>query len=136
MLISRISSFSQILLCCLLSTGPGKLILILFDLLQIVNQAIITDKPVFTYRGIMMDTARNFISLPRLKRLIDGMSYSKLNMFHWHITDTHSFPFYSKTRPMVNSNEIIGNGKIALLMHIFFYDLNTMHSLHTTIAKL
>jgi len=27
------------------------------------------------------------------------MSFNKLNVLHWHITDTHSFPFYSKRVP-------------------------------------
>ena len=32
-------------------------------------------------------------------RTITGMSMSKLNTFHWHITDSHSFPYVSKTWP-------------------------------------
>ena len=27
------------------------------------------------------------------------MSYNKLNVFHWHITDTHSFPLHLKSVP-------------------------------------
>lgn len=27
------------------------------------------------------------------------MSYNKLNVFHWHLTDTHSFPFISNREP-------------------------------------
>jgi hexosaminidase len=38
--------------------------------------------------GILLDTSRNFFSVEVLKRLIDGLSYNKLNVFHWHITDT------------------------------------------------
>ena len=29
------------------------------------------------------------------------MSYDKLNVFHWHITDTHSFPMYSRRVPQL-----------------------------------
>jgi len=69
--------------------------------LQIVDRAVIQDKPIYKYRGVILDTSRNFISIANLKGLIDGLSYNKLNMFHWHITDTHSFPFYSKSVPLL-----------------------------------
>lgn len=36
-----------------------------------------------------------------IKKIIRGMSYDKLNVFHWHITDTHSFPFYSRRVPQL-----------------------------------
>ncbi|XP_075234366.1 beta-hexosaminidase 1 [Lycorma delicatula] len=59
----------------------------------------ITDKPAYPYRGLTLDTSRNFISLNSLKRTLDGMAANKLNMFHWHITDTHSFPFEPPSMP-------------------------------------
>jgi hexosaminidase len=30
------------------------------------------------------------------------MSYDKLNVFHWHITDTHSFPLVSRRLPQLS----------------------------------
>ena len=38
-------------------------------------------------------------SLKVLKKIVDGLSYNKLNIFHWHITDTHSFPLKLKSVP-------------------------------------
>jgi len=64
----------------------------LSDSLQIVSSAEIIDSPAFPYRGLMLDTSRNFFSVKSILRVLDGMSYNKLNTFHWHITDTHSFP--------------------------------------------
>lgn len=64
----------------------------LTDSLQIVSQAEIIDSPAFPYRGLMLDTSRNFFSVKSILRVLDAMSYNKLNTFHWHITDTHSFP--------------------------------------------
>ena len=34
-----------------------------------------------------------------MKKIVDGLSYNKMNIFHWHITDTHSFPLKLKSVP-------------------------------------
>jgi len=73
----------------------------LLNCLIIVDKSIISDKPTFTYRAITLDTSRNFYSIKSIKRMIDAMSYNKLNTLHWHITDTHSFPFFSKRVPQM-----------------------------------
>ena len=46
----------------------------------------VTDEPAYVHRGLLIDTARNFISLATIKQIIAAMSYDKLNVFHWHIT--------------------------------------------------
>lgn len=65
----------------------------------IVGSAEIEDSPKFRYRGLLLDTARNYFSVDSIKRTIEGMAMVKLNTFHWHITDTHSFPFVVKSQP-------------------------------------
>ncbi|KAF5283858.1 hypothetical protein FQA39_LY04678 [Lamprigera yunnana] len=67
--------------------------------LRIPNKVHITDAPVYAYRGILLDTARNYITVETIKRTIDGISASKLNTLHWHITDSQSFPYVSKSNP-------------------------------------
>ena len=59
----------------------------------------ITDTPRFLHRGILLDTARHFEPVSAIERLIDAMSYSKFNVLHWHVVDTQSFPFQSRTYP-------------------------------------
>ncbi|CAH1108307.1 unnamed protein product [Psylliodes chrysocephalus] len=70
--------------------------------LQMPNNGYITDKPAFPHRGIVLDTSRNYISVDVIKRTLKAMGASKLNAFHWHITDTHSFPYVSKSRPQLS----------------------------------
>ncbi|ORY53652.1 hypothetical protein BCR33DRAFT_654918, partial [Rhizoclosmatium globosum] len=59
----------------------------------------ITDKPSYSWRGISLDTSRNYIPVPSILRTLDGMSAAKLNVFHWHIIDATSFPVVSTTYP-------------------------------------
>lgn len=65
----------------------------------IVGSAMIEDEPEFKHRGISLDTSRNFISVDALKRTINGMAMVKLNVFHWHLTDSQSFPLLLKSHP-------------------------------------
>ncbi|KAJ3988339.1 N-acetylhexosaminidase [Lentinula detonsa] len=53
---------------------------------------ITNDKPAYVYRGFMLDTARNFFSVSDIKRTLDAMYLVKINTFHWHITDSQSWP--------------------------------------------
>ncbi|XP_050326620.1 probable beta-hexosaminidase fdl [Bactrocera neohumeralis] len=69
------------------------------NLLHILSKAIIIDTPRFRYRGLMLDTSRHYFSVEAIKRTIVGMSHAKLNRFHWHITDSQSFPYVSKHFP-------------------------------------
>lgn len=66
---------------------------------QMLAQATIVDAPAYKHRGLLLDTARNYFSVKSIKRTIDGMAMTKLNTFHWHITDSHSFPMEVKSQP-------------------------------------
>ncbi|XP_022872625.1 beta-hexosaminidase 2-like [Olea europaea var. sylvestris] len=59
----------------------------------------ISDVPLFMHRGIMLDTSRNYYGVKDLLRLVKAMSMNKLNVFHWHITDSHSFPVVLPSEP-------------------------------------
>lgn len=47
----------------------------------------VEDYPRFDYRGIMLDTGRNFKTKQAVLRLLDQMASYKLNKFHFHLSD-------------------------------------------------
>jgi hexosaminidase len=47
----------------------------------------ITDRPRFSYRGLLLDSARHMQSIDFLKRTIDLLAHYKINRLHWHLTD-------------------------------------------------
>ena len=57
----------------------------------ILDDARILALPFFTHRGVSLDRARKFIPLTTIKEMLDSTSFSKMNVFHWHITDSQSF---------------------------------------------
>ena len=65
----------------------------------IADEVRVEDSPAFPHRGVMLDTARHFISVEKIEELIDAMSYSKLNLLHWHVTDVQSFPLVLNSHP-------------------------------------
>lgn len=67
--------------------------------LMIVSTANVTDAPTFKYRGLLLDTSRNFFTVAAIERTLDAMAANKLNTFHWHITDSNSFPLYLESLP-------------------------------------
>lgn len=85
--------------------------------------------PIFVFagcRGLLIDSARHYISVNKIKRMIDGMSTMKLNILHWcdpsstgsifpdriiaadcfscsrHLTDLESFPVQSERYPLLS----------------------------------
>jgi len=53
----------------------------------------IKDEPAYPYRGVMLDTSRNFYPVDALKRTIDAMSWAKLNTLHWCAFQTMLSPY-------------------------------------------
>jgi hexosaminidase len=64
----------------------------------------IQDSPLYPYRGIMIDSGRNFLSLPKIYEQINGMALSKLNVLHWHLADAQSWPIQMTSYPAMSQD--------------------------------
>lgn len=59
----------------------------------------IEDKPMYTYRGIMIDEARHFFGMDIIKQTLNEMAYHKLNVLHWHLTEDQGWRVEIKKHP-------------------------------------
>lgn len=62
---------------------------------------VIDDQPRFPWRGLMLDTGRHFMPLPRVRQTIDGLEAVKMNVFHWHLSEDQGFRVESKKFPQL-----------------------------------
>jgi hexosaminidase len=60
---------------------------------------VITDRPRFGYRGVMLDVARHFIPKNDVLRFIDVAAAHKLNVLHLHLTDDQGWRVEIKKYP-------------------------------------
>ncbi|MGH8184866.1 MAG: glycoside hydrolase family 20 protein [Rhodanobacteraceae bacterium] len=63
----------------------------------------IDDAPRYPWRGVMLDVSRHFYPVSFIKKLIDLMSYDKLDVFHWHLTDDQGWRIQIKRYPKLTS---------------------------------
>jgi hexosaminidase len=61
----------------------------------------IVDEPAYTYRGLLMDTARHYLPMSLILDTLQTMSMNKMNVLHWHIVDDQSFPYQMETHPEI-----------------------------------
>ncbi|MBP7746072.1 MAG: family 20 glycosylhydrolase [Phycisphaerae bacterium] len=59
----------------------------------------IVDRPRYAWRGMLLDCGRHFMSKEFVKRYIDLLSYHKLNVLHWHLTEDQGWRIEIKKYP-------------------------------------
>ncbi len=64
-----------------------------------IPDCVIVDWPEFKYRGLMLDTGRNYQSVQSIKDVIVMLARYKYNVFHWHLTDNYGWRLESKKHP-------------------------------------
>jgi len=63
----------------------------------------------------MIDSARHFLKIATIKRLIQNMPQSKLNILHWHLVDDESFPVKLASHPELAQYGSYSSAKIYTL---------------------
>lgn len=83
----------------------------------------IADEPELGYRGFHLDVARHFFDMTEVKRVLDIMSYYKLNRFHWHLTDDQGWRVEIPEYPLLTTVGAVRSGSKVNLQG--FYDDTT-----------
>lgn len=63
----------------------------------------VTDYPRFKWRGMMLDVSRHFFSTEAIKSYIDLLAMYKMNVFHWHLTDSEGWRLEIKKYPKLTT---------------------------------
>jgi hexosaminidase len=74
----------------------------------------ITDYPVYSYRGAMLDVARHFFGVNDVKRFIDFLAFYKMNVLHLHLSDDQGWRIEIKSWPELairGGSTQVGGGK-------------------------
>lgn len=77
-----------------------------------IPQCTIIDSPRFAYRGLHLDCSRHFFSVDFVKKYIDFIAMSKMNTFHWHLTDDQGWRIEIKKYPLLTQKGACRNGTI------------------------
>jgi len=64
------------------------------------------DRPLYRQRGLMLDPARQFLSVSFIKRYIDLMAFHKMNWLHLHLTDNQAWTIEIKQYPQLTDMKL------------------------------
>ncbi len=79
-----------------------------------IGAGAITDYPVYSYRGAMLDVARHFFGVEDVKRYIDFLAAWKMNVLHLHLSDDQGWRIEIKSWPNLTAfggSTQVGGGK-------------------------
>src|SRR3954451_15197997 len=77
-----------------------------------IQECNIVDSPRFAYRGLHLDCGRHFFSVDFIRQYIDFIAMSKMNTFHWHLTEDQGRRIEIKKYPKLKQVGSCRNGTI------------------------
>ncbi len=78
-----------------------------------IATGVITDYPVYSYRGSMLDVSRHFFGVDDVKRYIDFLASYKMNALHLHLSDDQGWRIEIKSWPnltIIGGSTEVGGG--------------------------
>ena len=76
---------------------------------EVMYCGVIKDEPRYEWRGFMLDEARHFFGMEKVKEVLDLMARYKLNRFHWHLSDNQGWRIEIKAYPQLCEIAAVGN---------------------------
>ena len=76
-----------------------------------LNCGRIFDKPRFTWRGLLLDSARHFQRPALIKQVIRMLARWRMNVLHWHLIDNQGFRVPSKVLSRMTSKGTLTDGQ-------------------------
>lgn len=71
--------------------------------LSAIPSMTVRDCPRFSWRGLMIESARHSINTDEVKKMIDLMARYKMNTMHWHLTDDQGWRLEIKKHPRLTT---------------------------------
>ena len=96
------------------------------DIKWLVAGGVITDYPVYPYRGAMLDVTRHFLTVDDAKRFIDLISVYKINYLHLHLSDDQGWRIEIKSWPNLaehGGKTQVGGGEGGYYTHEQYKDI-------------
>jgi len=82
-----------------------------YDVAWTVAPTTVVDYPRYAERGLMIDPARNFLTVPEVRRVIDQLNFVKANRLHIHLTDDQGWRIQIDSWPNLTAHG--GTGSMA-----------------------
>ena len=64
----------------------------------------ISDSPKFRHRGLLLDCSRHFFEKAVIKKYIDLLSFYKMNVLHWHLTEDQGWRVEIESYPKLTQH--------------------------------
>lgn len=68
----------------------------------------LTDKPRFSWRGLLIAQPYHFLPMDAIKRTLDAMCLVKLNVLHFYLSDDQAYTIESKKYPVLHQKASLG----------------------------